>query len=409
MPGARRQNALSLLFFLAIGIAFMVRFAISPQLVNMVMHYTSEGGSFFEKLHFGTYAIFLLLPVVLFSRPFRLAGDEIGKFRALVRFAAVMLLLVGYMILTGRTSSSGFIIDTYLAAGAAALLMLALHADLRRALGDLTLAMLILSAVIGIGEAVTRHRLLPYGFVELQFRPTGLSQHPLELGALCATAIGFVVLTRWRIWVRVAMVFVLFIGCAASGARFALLLAVAEILALLLFVPWPRLAPRDARRAKLVVLVLTGIGGAGLFGLLAASGLISRFGHSLFDENFMARVTIYRVFEFVDWKEIMAGMNADALLAVVNQRLNLPYIESAPVVIILLLGLPLALVFIVSVFWMLLRLLRQATVPAWIGTIVFVLAALSNNTLSSKTAVIAIIFVLIVAYAPAGTRPGPAD
>jgi hypothetical protein len=395
---ARRQNALSLLFFLCAAFAFVLRFAVSSQLMDMVMDYTAASGAFYEKLHFGTYAIYLLLPFVLFTRPFVLRGDEIGKFKALVRFSGLMLALVIYLFATGRAGSSGFIIDTYIVAAAAGLLMYGLHADLRRALGDVTLCLLILSAVMGIVEEITHHRFLPYGLVELQFRPIGLTDHPLSLGALCATAIGFVVLTRWRAWVRVAAIFVLFIGCAASGARFSLLVSVGEILALLLFVRWPRLTPANERKAKFVVLMLTLAGGVVLVAGLFAGGLLNRFSHTIFDENFMARVTIYQVFDYVDWKQIMFGMRADDLIAIVNERLKLPTIESAPVVLIMLLGLPLAILFIILVFWILLRLLRKAPLPAWIGTTAFILAALSNNTLSSKTSVIAIIVVLLVAY-----------
>jgi hypothetical protein len=286
--------------------------------------------------------------------------------------------------------------------------MLALNDDLRRALGDITIVMLIVSAVIGIIEAVTQHRLLPYDRVELQFRPIGLSVHPLALGALCATAIGFAALTRWRLWVRIAAILVLFIGCAASGARVALLLTCAEIVILLLFVRWPRLSLKYERQAKTLVFLLTILGGAMLIMAMYAAGLLNRFSNTIFDENFMARVTIYRVFDYVDWKEILFGMRANDLLAIVNQKLHLPFIESAPVVIILLFGLPIALLFTALVAWILLRLLRSAPLPAWIGTITFLLAALSNNTMSSKTPELTMIVVLLLAYKSQPPRPGPA-
>ncbi|MCF6113442.1 VpsF family polysaccharide biosynthesis protein [Mesorhizobium muleiense] len=389
--------------------AFLLRFTVSPQIMNMVVDYTADGGSFYEKLHVGTYAIFLLLPVVLFSRPFLLQGDEIGIFKALLLYSAVIFALVPYLFITGRAGSSGFIIDTYLVAGAAGLLMLALNAQVRRALGDLVLGMVILSAAMGTIEAVTQHRFLPYGLNELQFRPIGLSAHPLALGALCATVIGFVPLTNWRIWVRVLAIFVLLVGCAASGARAALLLAAAETLILLMFVPWARLSLKHQRQAKSVVLLFAVVGGAVLVAILFSGGLLNRFGNTIFDENFMARVTIYQVFGLVSWKDILFGMNVDDLLAIVNEKLHLPYIESAPVVIIMLFGLPIAVLFIVLVFWFIFRLLRGAPLPAWIGTMTFLLAALSNNALSSKSPEITIIVVLLLAYRNAPFRGGPAS
>jgi hypothetical protein len=397
--GNRRQNALTLLLVLGMAFALAVRIIVSPMLMDSLVSYTAEGGAFYEKLHFGTYLIFLMLPLTLFSRPFQLRDSEIDRFKALLWYCLALIAMVAVLFLSGRAGASVFLIDTYLAAGAAGLIVLALGADARRVLAEFVLVILILSAVIGIGEALTQKRLLPYDLVELTFRPLGLSEHPLALGALCATAVGFVALTRWRIWVRVAAIFVLFVGCAASGARFALLLTVAEILVLLVFLPWPRLSPRQARRAKTIVLLLTLAGGAIMVGLLAGTGLLSRFNETLFDENFYARLTVYQVFSMVGWQELLFGMPPADLLALVNEKLNLPFIESAQVVIGLTFGIPLALVFTWIFGWIMWRLLRGAPLAAWIGTATFLLAALSNNTLSGKQPIMTIVFVLLLALA----------
>jgi hypothetical protein len=405
-----RQSALSVILFLCAAAAFLLRFAVSPQLVDRVMNYTRDSGSFYEKLHFGTYAILLLTPIVLFSRPFFLKADEIAKFRWLVRYLLWMLALVVYLLVTGRVSSIGFVIDSYLVAAAGGLLIFALNEGYRRRLGDITLVMLIVSAVIGIAEIITKQRLLPYDAVELTFRPVGLADHPLGLGALCATAIGFVPLTHWRIWVKVGLIVLLFVGCAASGARFALLTAGAEIILMLILLPWPGLSPRQARQAKSIVLLMTLIVGAALVALLFAAGLLGRFGDTLFDENFLARVSIYDVFNYVGWNDILFGMRADDLIAIVQQKLHLPAIESAPVVLVLLLGLPLALLFAVLLGWTIYRLLKGAPLAAWIGTTAFLAASLSNNTLSSKTPVVTILVVLLAAYAiPASRHAKPAE
>jgi hypothetical protein len=392
----RRQNALTLLLLLAMAIALAVRINVSPTLMDRVVTYTEEGGAFYEKLHFGTYLIFLILPFALFSRPIRLWNDEIGRFRALLWYCLAILAMVVVLFVTGRPGSSVFLIDTYLVAGAAGLSVLALGGEARRILAEFVLMMLILSAVIGIGEALTRQRLLPYDLVELSFRPLGLSEHPLALGALCATAVGFVALAKWRIWVRILAIFTLFVGCAASGARFALLLTVAEILVLLVFLPWSGLSQRQARRAKTIVLLMTLVGGGIMIGLLVAGGLLSRFSDTLFDENFFARLTVYQAFSLVGWRELIFGMPPAELLALVNKELNLPFIESAQVVIGLTFGIPLALVFTWIFGWIMLRLLRGAPLAAWIGTATFLLAALSNNTLSAKEPIVTVVFVLLL-------------
>ena len=155
---ARRQNALSLLLFLLIVAALMLRFFVSPWVMNLFVSYTADSGAIYEKLHFGTYAIFAVLPFALFSRPIYLGGDDAGKFAALVRYSLLILLFIVYLTLAGRPSSSGFVIDSYLVAGAAGLLMLTVGPAARRMIGTITVAMLVLSAAIGTVEQITKHR-----------------------------------------------------------------------------------------------------------------------------------------------------------------------------------------------------------------------------------------------------------
>jgi hypothetical protein len=254
---------------------------------------------------------------------------------------------------------------------------------------------------MGIFEVATHTRILPYIANEATFRPVGLTDHPLTLGMMCAASIGFVALTRWRTWMKVAAVLILFVGTAAAGARFALLLAGAEVLALVVLVPWTRLSRHAERRAKIAVLLFTLAGGAALIAVLAAGGLLSRFSDGIVDENYFARVNIYEIFNYVTWKDITFGADLNDILKIVNTKLHLPFIESTPVYLTFLLGAPLAIVFALLLFWIFWRLLRRTSHAAWIGTAIFFAGALSNNTLSSKTPVVAIFLVLILAYANA--------
>ena len=163
-------------------------------------------------------------------------------------------------------------------------------------------------------------------------------------------------------------------------------------------VPWPQLSRRHERQAKFVVLMITLVGGALLTAVLFAGGLLSRFGDTIFDENAAARITIYRIFGFTGLKELLFGADLNAIAKIVKVELGLPYIESTPVYLIYQLGLPLALAFAVLVFSVFARMLRGAPRTAWIATGIFFVAALSNNILSSKTPVVAMFLVLIIAF-----------
>jgi hypothetical protein len=409
LAGAERgRNALALTIFLLTIAAFLLRFTISPEVLDRFENYTGAGGSFLQKLHVGTYAILLVAPLALFSRPIVLRGDEIGKFKALLRFVLLLFGLMVYLGFVGHFSTSGIFIDTYLAAGVAGLIMMAQSEAARRRIGDVTVVMLLVSALMGIFEAVTHHRILPYDNVEAQFRPIGLTEHPLALGTLCAAGIGFAMATRWPVWARLLAAFVLLVGCAVSGARFALLTAAVEVFALLLLTPWPKLTRRRARQAKAVVLILVLIGGTALVTLLASAGLLSRFGDGVFDANAMVRVSIYDIFSHVGWQDLLFGMPADALVEVVQKQLHLPTLESAPIAVLMLFGVPMALLFAGALAWTMLRVLRFASASTRIALLTFFVAALSNNALSTKTPAVAIVLVLVLAFSNrAPVKPGP--
>jgi len=409
LSDVRRENALTLLLFLCAGIAFVMRIVISSQILNKVVDYTSEGGSFLVKLHVGTYAVLFVLFGVLFSRPIRLRGSEITKFRTLVRFSGVLICLTAYLFASGRGGSSGFLLDSYLTGAAAGLIVLALGGDARRLLGELVLCVLVVSAIMGIIEAALEIRFLPYDAVEDHFRPIGLTSHPLALGVLCAVGIGFVTLTRWRVWIRVAVILILLLGCAASSARLALLISGFEILALLLLIPWSRLSQAAERRAKFAALIITLLLGTGLIGALFAAGLLDRFRNSLFDDSFMARITIYQIFNYVSWRQILFGMNVNDLTALVHDKLDIKFIESTPVFLILVFGAFAAAIFAISFFLMLRRLLTDTRRPALIATITYLVLSLSNNALSTKTPEMLILTVLLLSFAGPSTDQAPAE
>lgn len=399
----RRYQAVSLIFAILTIVALFIRLSVPPEIMNTIMSYTTEKGSFYEKFHLGTYAIFLMLPIALMSRPFTLEGHDIRRFKDLVRYFGIMLVLTVLMIGLGRTSAAGLFIDTYLVAAAAGLVVLSLGTQMKRVVGDAILWLSLANAVIGTLEFATRHRLVASVLQEDSFRPMALTEHPLTLGLVCACSIGFVAVTAWKPWAKVAAIFVLLVGTAAAGARFSLVLAVIEVLALIILVPWTRLSRSAERKAKFVTLLFVLVGGAVLFAVLAASGALTRFEGGIVDENFYARTNIYQIFDYVTWKDVVFGADMEGIVALVNEKIGLPFIESAPVYMTFLLGAPLAIGFALLLAWLFLRLAQHLARPGWIGMLVFFAAALSNNTLSAKTPVVTMILVLVLAYG--STRP----
>lgn len=403
MISASRQNAVELAFLLLTVTALLLRLFVPNLLLDLFVSYTSEGGNFLVKFHLAAYAIVLVLFGSLFARPFVLQGSDIALFKSFIVCSGLIVCLTAFIVVTNGFGATGFLIDTYLIAMLAGLLLISQSREARYRIGEIILIVMILSAALGIVEMVFQQRLMPFSEGEPVFRPTGLTGHPLSLGSQTVLAIGFLTLTRWRLWIKVAIVLVLFVGLAAAGARLAMLAGAAQIVLLLYFSSWSGLSKQQEKKIKFFAILFVLILGSVLIVGLFAAGFLSRFGGSLFDENFMARVRIYQVFSLVTWRDIFSGMDANVLLALVREKLDLPFIESAPVYIILTLGLPAALGFTYIIVKYFRALLMEVPVQAKIAGLTYIIVNLSNNGLATKTPDIIFLTVLVVAFRHAGS------
>lgn len=393
-----KENALAILFLFLTVSLIGIRFLVTPELMNMLMRYSIEGGPFYQKLHLATYGMAALLLIILVSRlqrPFVLVGVEADFLRSMLRYAAAMTAFVIYFALTGRFSAIGFLVETYLAAVLMMIILLLQSQQVRRLVAVTVLCVLIASASVAIAEVILqRHLVSASGGGEI-FRAYGLSSHPLALGGQCALAIGFVPLTRWPRWVKVLIILALILGCVAANARTALAACLLEALLLILFLRWKGLSPRHELQAKLITLLLVIALGSVLVILLLSAGLLSRF-YSIVDDSSLARVEIYEIFAYVSWKDILLGMNAGDLIQIVNEKIGIPHIESAPVYFIMLMGLPMAVLFTLIVISYIRCLLMGTATAAKIGTTLIILVGLTNNAFATKSVDVLLVSVLLI-------------
>jgi hypothetical protein len=149
----RRHNALVVLLTLIVAAIILARVYLTDEMMNELYEYTTKFGAFYEKVHLGTYLILLMVPVALFSRPVYLEGHDISRFRDLVRFCGLILLLIAFLVVMRRMSAGGLFVDTYLVAGAAGLIVLSLPPDGRRFVGNAVLIVSLASALVGMPRA----------------------------------------------------------------------------------------------------------------------------------------------------------------------------------------------------------------------------------------------------------------
>jgi hypothetical protein len=277
----------------------------------------------------------------------------------------------------------------------------------RALLGNIILAFLVLSAIIALGEFATRQRLLPNPDIEVAFRPTGLLGHPLTIGTCTGMAIAFVGVTRWPALGKAFAIALLLLGTFAANARLGTIVATAVTFLVVLWTEHPTLPPPRRLQIKLLIVIAAVLAVPLLLAGLFALGFADRlFETGLFDESAMARVSIYRVFELVGWRDILLGSDIEAVRKIALERFELEFIESPFVVFVFQFGLVGMLVFLLVLTRTFVALLSGAPRNVVLGACAFLLVALGNNTLSSKTPTIGMLFLLIVAFRapPPGAR-----
>ena len=397
VPSARSGVNVTLsLLFIVFAASVALRLGFGALLLNEFMNYTTIEGSTIEKIHPAFYGIALVAVAIGLTQRVVLSVRDLAILRAIIVFIVGIVGILAMMLLVnGQSSSSGYILDTYIVTCLASFVMMALPEAWRVRLGELVLLFLTLSALVGIAEFVLRARLLPYPGGEEVFRPTGLSDHPLQLGMWCAVGICFAPILRWplRQFVTVA---ILLVGALASGARVASIAACFSSVIYLIFARMPAPTSADAFQRK-VMLAIAGLCGLiAVIAVMAAVGALDRLLGGLVDQSSLARVGIYGVFDYLTWREFLLGSDIVRVQRIARDVLDIPYIESSFVVFTVQFGLIGAIVFALLLGNLVRAWLIGRAMPTIIGTLIFFTLALTNNLLSVKSADVLILGLLIM-------------
>jgi hypothetical protein len=353
------------------------------------MNYSTEGGSIIEKIHPASWGLFGLALVLIPSIATIQDGRKIrnAMFSIMV---AIGLAALTPIIATGNISAGvGYLIDTILYSCAASCILLTLERRYQRAFGHFLLTVIIINALIALGEFGLNYPIW-------NDRSVALFNHPLELGLYSATAVSFVYLTNWSVGRKALSIIILICATLAAGARAASIGAIIAS-AVVLFVShgWRR------GRWKLKLIYLAGVVALAPVAWLVvnALGLSARWERlGILDESAMARITILQVFDLLPGQELWWGPGLATLNHLATQGLRLDFVENSIVVYVFQFGIVGSLFLIATLSYTFFEIGRNTRGPVKIGLIVFLLVALSNNTLSYKTPALSVIFLLAIAF-----------
>ena len=383
--------------FLAFALLGVLRVALNNRILDLFMDYTAEGGSIVEKIHPTIWGLCGLALLVCLSTRIELTRWELGVTRAILGVGAIASAFLVLGAVRGEGSSLGYLLDTYVSL----ITLIALFAfppRWRRQLGMVLLAYMIASAVIGILEYVFHFRVMPFTEGEAVFRPTGLTNHPLELGQWCTLALCVVAGLTWPPAARVCVGAVLLVGCILSGARMATMVAVLSSVLIVMAQVGTGLGREHRARWRLITLLVLLLAGPLLVAALVAAGALTRFDGSLADPNAMSRVDVYGVLNLLSWKDLLFGGDIESVRKLIEENYHLASIESSLLVFVVQFGLVGALLFLAVLGRLAQTIARGAGLPLAVAILSFCVIALSNNSLSVKSSSVFLIVVLGIAF-----------
>ncbi|MDH7794162.1 MULTISPECIES: VpsF family polysaccharide biosynthesis protein [unclassified Beijerinckia] len=394
--GLPRFFGLARAAFVVFCIAIVLRVMIGDGILNLVERYTSEGGSLIEKIHPAVYVMLLCGFVIYATVGLRFLPQERPEVRAFLMLAGLLALIGTINILVGRGSSAGYVIDSYITTLLIAVLLYAMPHSWRGTVGLLVIGAIAFNSAFMMLEFGLGRTLVPAAMEAAEFRPAGFLGTPLTVGVLnLATAI-LVVSLPINTLIKAGTIALLVLGILIAGARTAMLLTSVVIPVALVLAAWQRRSGMSAGVTAVTILLVAIIAGPLIFVAANELGFLARFQSGYIDDSAQTRIEIYRVFDYVSWKEILFGSDLLTLKKIVNDKLGIQFIESAIVFFIFDFGLIGFIAFSILFGWLLYVLSRGSHILLPLATLCFLGLALTNNTLATKVPSLFAMLVMLI-------------
>jgi hypothetical protein len=397
---AERTGNYSVLLFSTLLVLAIVRLCVSGNILNLVINYSSTGGTLLEKIHPASWALLILTAVLVPKIAKQAVGSERKVVFAMLVMAAMTCLTAMVPLLSGSSDLGvGYLVDSILSACAAASVMFVLSDADRRRIGHILLAVLVLNSVVTILEFSLKVRILPSPYERELFRAQGVLSHPLEVGLCNAAAIAFVLLTNWSAARKLASILILIVATLAAGARTASVIA--PIAAMAAFLLAKRVSPSfsDDGHTRIIVLVAVVLLAPAAWCLIDLTGLNERFQMlGVADESANTRIVVFQVFGLANWRDLIFGAGLETMQRLAQVELKLPAVENPIIVYIFQFGI-VGTAFLLTGFIVACYALCKGTPPQIkIGLAAFFIVALSSNSLATKSPDLVLVFLLAVAF-----------
>lgn len=380
--------------FVVFCLAIIARVLLGDATLNQYYHYSTTGGNLAGKIHPSNY-MFVLCAALMYAGPgFRFRDADLPVLRAILIFGMVVVAVIFPGLLRGQTGSIGYVLDTYIFSMLAAVIALAFPYGWRIRAAMIGITTIVFNAAISIGEYGAGRYVVPYDVQPAEFRPGGLIGFPLTAAVINMCAALFLLATRISLLWRISGVLILLAGIVISGARTSMLVTAAFLPIVILLAAHARQRGMSMGTTAVVMLLAAIVLVPIAFMIVSELGFLKRFSGGLVDDSAKTRVEIFKVFGFVGWRDILFGGDVDQIRRMALQRLGIQHIESPIVTFVFNFGLPMTIAFLSFLAWLFYRLARNTNPAIGATLLAFLIAALSNNTLSTKVPSFFIVVIL---------------
>lgn len=375
-----RSRCVSFMFLWAVMFALFVSGA---ALNYLGLNYSGDESVSGMKIH--PYVLITLVAIVILAMSFGSTRSRLTdkRFRIPIICSVLVITILIFRSFGSGRQSLGFAVDTLVSALWVAAIVPFLSDRVAKRVWQMGFAFVIVECSIAIIEVVAKINFIPidtwYGSY---FRATALHGHPLNNALVLVTvSVSLQVSAARKISI---LIFIATIGAlSAFGSRGAI------VVYLLINIVW--IIRFGLRSYGKLVSVMTGIPVISLVlvWILFSGALGDRIANvGAYDDSSGVRLQSIQMLQDLNWSNLIVGVGSDQVLKSMNQA-NVNVIENFLVAYIFMFGLACTLILFLC-FWISVKELSKL----WSGAssrivymvfIIFLMTALTNNSLVTKT------------------------
>lgn len=389
---------------------FMLYLLLSPQFLDTIgFHYSADTGAVYEKLHPGTYFIYLAFFVLLKRRTLDILYDIYKHHTACLALLIFYILLFAYMVFRDGIAGLAYIMDGHITVPICAILVQYIPQNISRRSLSILCIFAFVNSLIGLAEGAGKFRLLPFheGTVFLNeeyFRASAFIGHPLANAAFTGVIMFVVLAIDLKPVFKYGIVATMLASLVAFGGRSSLGFSCIFMLIYGAISLRQSLANSALSRKETLALIasvpITLIAGAAALLLLVNSSIGERiFAYSsLDDESSSTRLLAFSVVGFMNDQEKLTGVSTSRVLQITdmaNQSMKLSYIENPWILMFMQLGAVWFAIWIAITGWFAISILQNTPLALKFAILNYYVIASSYNSFGVK----GFMYAMVVAYA----------